>query len=98
MISLKLREETLARQAPAKTCLLPHRLNPNGFAVKRNINLVTGRDSQTVAHRFRDHHLPLGANTVSHTGEYNLRRVLDSRSERNASPLPQHSELGLGPK
>ena len=73
MISLEFGEQTPARQAPAKTCLLPNGLDPYGCAIERNINLVTRCDSQTVAHRFGYHHLPLGANTVSHTGKYNPR-------------------------
>jgi len=71
VVGLEFGQETSARQAPAKTCLFPNGLDPYRFAIERKINFVTRCDSQTVAHRFRDHHLPLGANTVSHTSEYN---------------------------
>ena len=80
--SIELREETAARHAAAKTRLLPNRLHPHGRAIERDINLVTRRDSQTVAHRFRNHHLPLGANTVSHIDEYNHSRWSTRLRER----------------
>ncbi len=75
MIGFELGKETPARQAPAKTCLLSNGLDPYPGAIERKINLVTRCDPQTVAHRFRNHHLPLWANTVSHTGKYNFRRA-----------------------
>ncbi len=87
MISLKLREETVARQAPTKTCLLPYGFDSYGCAIERKINLVTGCDTQTVAYRLRDHHLPLGANTVSHTDQYNLGCVLVSSTRTQAEVL-----------
>ena len=65
--------------------MLPNWLDPYGCTIERKINLVTGCDSQTVAHRFRNHYLPLGADTGSHTDEYNFQRLLDSPGERNAS-------------
>jgi len=71
MIGFEFGEETSARQAPAKTCVLSNGLHPYGFAIEREINFVPRCDSQTVAHRLWNHHLPLRANTVSHTGKYN---------------------------
>lgn len=71
MIGFEFGEQASARQAPAKACLLPNRFDPYGFAIEREINFVTRCDTQPVAHRFRNHHLPLGANTVSHTKKYN---------------------------
>jgi hypothetical protein len=71
VIGFEFGEETSARQAPAKTCLLPDGLDSHCFAIERKINFVARCDSQTVAHRLRNHHLPLGANSVSHTGKYN---------------------------
>jgi len=75
VIGFELGKETPARQAPAKTCLLPNGLDPYACVIERKINLVTRCDPQTVAHRFRNHHLPLGANTGGHTGEYNFLRA-----------------------
>ena len=75
MIGFELGKETPARQAPAKTCLLSNGLDPYPGAIERKINLVTRCDPQTVAHRFRNHHLPLGANTGAHTSEYNFLRT-----------------------
>lgn len=85
MISFQLREETPSRQAPTETCLLPNGLNPHGAAIEGNIYLVTRRDPQSVTHRFRNHHLPLGADTVSHTDKYNFRERSRQPRERNAS-------------
>ena len=73
MIGFEFGEQASAREAPAKACLLPNGLDPNGFAIERKFDLITRCDTQTVAHRFRNHHLPLGANTVSHTSKYNCR-------------------------
>jgi hypothetical protein len=55
--------------------LLPNGLDPYACVIETKLNLVTRCDPQTVAHRFRNHHLPLGANTGAHTSEYNFLRT-----------------------
>jgi hypothetical protein len=45
VIGFELREETPARQAPAKTRLLPNELDPHGFAIERKIDLVARCDT-----------------------------------------------------
>jgi hypothetical protein len=61
MVRLKLGDEARPRKCPPKRTRPPYRFHPNGLSFESEVDFVTGQDPELLAHRLRNHDLPLRA-------------------------------------
>ncbi len=70
MVGLQLGYEPQPGERPSQRRVVPHRFQAHRVAalVESELDLVPGADPEAVAKVFGDHHLPLRADPMSHTG------------------------------
>jgi len=85
-VSLQRFDEAEPRISTAQAAGSAHPLDADGLAVDLELDGVSGTNPETVTHRLGYHHLALGPNSGSHTGEYN-RLLRRGAHRRRRSPL-----------
>lgn len=69
-------------EAPPQIIWCFRRSEHESVTVEREIDLITGCETEFVADRLRDHDLTFRADTISHTDQYNHRMAQAQQHER----------------